>query len=115
MDISEYSLCSSRFKDATAYNSGSCASAPLAGASGFGALRRAPQPHGPSALLASGPRHITAERYGTLRQDYLLLNMMVCPRRGNRYIVPTSYSTVVALRADYVRLTFSRQKLLFLR
>jgi hypothetical protein len=33
------------------------------GGSGFGALRRAPQPHGPSALLASGPRRITAARY----------------------------------------------------
>jgi len=38
------------------------------GASGCAALRRAAPPHGPSAWLASGPRHIRAERYVPLCQ-----------------------------------------------
>ncbi len=42
--------------------------AALTGGSGYGALRRAPPPHGPSALLASGPRHIRASRCGDIAQ-----------------------------------------------
>ena len=41
------------------------------GASGYAALRRAAPPHGPSAPLASGPRHIRAIRYTQLRRNFM--------------------------------------------
>jgi hypothetical protein len=44
------------------------------GASGCAALRRTAPPHGPSALLASGPRRLPAARYTQLRQNLIVAN-----------------------------------------